>query len=391
MFGRPSTISDPRSEDLNQTDRNFTVDTSAEAKMMMGPATVRDRTKEFAAAAERAAKSLGASVAGGEGAAPSLGAQAGIDAGASSSAGTTSEFARMSARVGRGIHSTSQKLERLAQLAKSAGTFDDPSRDIAELSAVIKQDITALNSALAELQTHASHTQETKQGQDHSVTVVDTLKSRLMGATKSFKEVLTQRQEVVKEQNERRARYGGAGVGANRPNAFRRADFGKGSGGAFPRATHQADGGAGPGDASSAVARFQPPGSRGSLQGGGMLPTHHGQGGGGGFATGDQTQGQLLVQGQDQYLSARSEALQNVERTITELGGIFQQLATMVSEQGELAVRIDENVNESVANVDNAQTQLLKYMNSISSNRWLIMKIFGVLISFLVFFVVFVA
>ena len=382
MFGRPSTISE-RSEDLNQTDRNFTGDTS-EAKMMMGPATVRDRTKEFAAAAERAAKSLGASVAGGEGVAPSLGAQAGIDA--SSSAGTTSEFARMSARVGRGIHSTSQKLERLAQLAKSAGTFDDPSRDIAELSAVIKQDITALNSALAELQTHASHTQETKQGQDHSVTVVDTLKSRLMGATKSFKEVLTQRQEVVKEQNERRARYGGAGVGANRPNAFRRADFGKGSG-AFPRATHQADG-MGPGDASSAVARFQPPGSRGSLQGGG-LPTHHG--GGGGFATGDQTQGQLLVQGQDQYLSARSEELQNVERTITELGGIFQQLATMVSEQGELAVRIDENVNESVANVDNAQTQLLKYMNSISSNRWLIMKIFGVLISFLVFFVVFVA
>ena len=63
----------------------------------------------------------------------------------------------------------------------------------------------------------------------------------------------------------------------------------------------------------------------------------------------------------------------------------------MVSEQGELAVRIDENVNESVANVDNAQTQLLKYMNSISSNRWLIMKIFGVLIYFLVFFVVFVA
>ncbi len=385
MFGRPSTISE-RSEDLiNQTDRNFTVDTS-EAKMMMGPATVRDRTKEFAAAAERAAKSLGASVAGGEGVAPSLGAQAGIDA--SSSAGTTSEFARMSARVGRGIHSTSQKLERLAQLAKSAGTFDDPSRDIAELSVVIKQDITALNSALAELQTHASHTQETKQGQDHSVTVVDTLKSRLMGATKSFKETLTQRQEVVKEQNERRARYGGAGVGANRPNAFRRSDFGKGSGGAFPRATHQADGGMGPGDASSAVARFQPPGSRGSSQGGG-LPTHHG--GGGGFATGDQTQGQLLVQGQDQYLSARSEALQNVERTITELGGIFQQLATMVSEQGELAVRIDENVNESVANVDNAQTQLLKYMNSISSNRWLIMKIFGVLISFLVFFVVFVA
>jgi syntaxin 5 len=49
----------------------------------------------------------------------------------------------------------------------------------------------------------------------------------------------------------------------------------------------------------------------------------------------------------------------------------------MVAEQGELAVRIDENVDDAVANVDNAQTHLLKYLNRISSNRWLIMKIFG--------------
>lgn len=352
--------------------------------MDYGPTTVRDRTKEFAAAAERAAKSSGASsIGGGEGGLSS----SGIDgAGASSSTGATSEFARSSARIGRGIHATSQKLERLAQLAKRSGTFDDPSRDIAQLSAVIKQDITALNSALAELQTFAARTQETKQGRDHSVTVVDTLKSRLMGATRSFKEVLTTRQEVVKEQNERRARFVGTSSAANAPtNMFRRADFGVGRS-HFPRATHQTDGAAPDGTDGTAAGRFQPRG--GNAQG--TLPTHSGRGG---YATGgDQTQGQLLVaHGQDQYLGARSEALQNVERTITELGGIFQQLATMVAEQGELAVRIDENVNESVANVDNAQTQLLKYMNSISSNRWLIMKIFGVLISFLVFFVVFVA
>ena len=245
-----------------------------------------------------------------------------------------------------------------------------------------------MNSALAELQTFAARTQETKQGRDHSVTVVDTLKSRLMGATRSFKEVLTTRQEVVKEQNERRARFVGTSSNANGPpsNVFRRADFGVGRS-HFPRATHQTDGAAPDGtDGTVAGGRFQPRGGNAR----GTLPTHSGRGG---YATGgDQTQGQLLVaHGQDQYLGARSEALQNVERTITELGGIFQQLATMVAEQGELAVRIDENVNESVANVDNAQTQLLKYMNSISSNRWLIMKIFGVLISFLVFFVVFVA
>ena len=104
-------------------------------------------------------------------------------------------------------------------------------------------------------------------------------------------------------------------------------------------------------------------------------------------------QNQVAVyQDQDQnYATSRADAMQNVERTITELGGIFQQLATMVSEQGELAIRIDENVDDTLANVDNAQTQLLKYLNSISSNRWLIMKIFAVLISFFSFFIIFVA
>ena len=62
-----------------------------------------------------------------------------------------------------------------------------------------------------------------------------------------------------------------------------------------------------------------------------------------------------------------------------------------VEEQGELAIRIDENVDDTLANVDSAQDQLLKYLNSISSNRWLIMKIFFVLMLFLVVFVVFVA
>ena len=63
----------------------------------------------------------------------------------------------------------------------------------------------------------------------------------------------------------------------------------------------------------------------------------------------------------------------------------------MVSEQGELAIRIDENVDDTLANVDNAQTQLLKYLDTVSSNRWLIMKIFAVLVFFMTGFIIFVA
>jgi syntaxin 5 len=56
-----------------------------------------------------------------------------------------------------------------------------------------------------------------------------------------------------------------------------------------------------------------------------------------------------------------------------------------------MVCRIDENMDDTLANVEGAQGQLLKYLNSISSNRWLIIKIFFVLVTFLLVFVLFVA
>jgi syntaxin 5 len=61
--------------------------------------------------------------------------------------------------------------------------------------------------------------------------------------------------------------------------------------------------------------------------------------------------------------------------------------AAQVAEQQSLVARIDENVDETLANVDSAKAQLLKYLNSISGNRWLALKVFGVLIVFLCIFI----
>ena len=49
---------------------------------------------------------------------------------------------------------------------------------------------------------------------------------------------------------------------------------------------------------------------------------------------------QQLAPLQDNFVQSRATALQNVESTIHELGNIFTQLATMVSQQGELAIRL---------------------------------------------------
>lgn len=83
--------------------------------------------------------------------------------------------------------------------------------------------------------------------------------------------------------------------------------------------------------------------------------------------------------------------MQNIESTIVELGSIFQQLAHMVKEQEETIQRIDANVEDTQLNVEAAHTEILKYFQSVSSNRWLMIKIFLVLIIFFIIFVVFFA
>ena len=97
------------------------------------------------------------------------------------------------------------------------------------------------------------------------------------------------------------------------------------------------------------------------------------------------------AQAPDAYLTARAGALAQVESTIAELGGIFQQLATLVADQGEVAVRIDEHVSEALGHVDGAQAQLLRHLATISSNRWLVLKCLGVLLAFALFFIFVIA
>ena len=93
-------------------------------------------------------------------------------------------------------------LQLFYAVAKRTSVFDDPTVEIQELTAVIKQDITALNSAVTDLQILCNSQNESgntsKHTTEHSTTVVDNLKTRLMSTTKEFKEVLTMQNEVTK-------------------------------------------------------------------------------------------------------------------------------------------------------------------------------------------------
>ena len=53
--------------------------------------------------------------------------------------------------------------------------------------------------------------------------------------------------------------------------------------------------------------------------------------------------------------------------------------------------RIDSNVDDATVNIESAHSEILKYFQSVSSSRWLMIKIFAVLIIFFIIFVVFMA
>lgn len=93
----------------------------------------------------------------------------------------------------------------------------------------------------------------------------------------------------------------------------------------------------------------------------------------------------------DQYLRSRAEAVQNIEQTIQELTQMYQRLATLVSLQNEVVVRIDDGMEHTLENVKAGHSELLKYFDNVSSNRWLILKVFALLILFAIFFIVFIA
>ncbi|XP_068034765.1 syntaxin-5 isoform X1 [Anomalospiza imberbis] len=260
-----------------------------------------------------------------------------------------SEFSLMAKRVGRDLSHTFAKLEKLTILAKRKSLFDDKSVEIEELTYIIKQDIGSLNKQIAQLQglARARGGPPGRHLQSHSTSVLLSLQSKLASMSNDFKSVLEVRTENLKQQRSRREHFSRAPVSALAANNL----------------------------SSPAVLQAEP-------QRAGAVA----------IEMDSRTSQQLqLLDEQDSYIQSRADTMQNIESTIVELGSIFQQLAHMVKEQEETIQRIDSSVEDAQLNVEAAHGEILKYFQSVSSNRWLLLKIFLILIVFFIVFVVFLA
>lgn len=260
-----------------------------------------------------------------------------------------SQFSVAASKIGREIYDTSEKLSKLTKLAKSRNVFDDPTVEIEELTFIIKQNIQNLNKEIVVLRESSKANNTNKQNTTHSDTIVTYLNTKLASTTKDFKEILQVRTENLKTREEKKKLYIGNGNGHSTPNRTQSESI--------LYKTHL--------DLPESPVRT------------------------GGEVAISMPQMMMVQHQQADYTTARTAAVEDIERIIVELGGIFQQLATLVAEQGDMIQRIDENIDNSANYVERGHGQLLKVLYNVSSSRMLIVKLFLVLIVFAIIFIVF--
>ncbi|VEU24303.1 DEKNAAC105580 [Brettanomyces naardenensis] len=308
-----------------------------------------------------------------------------------------SEFTRNASVIAKNIARVTGSLAKLAQLAKRKQLFNDRPTDIIELTYVIKQDIFRIEKELKTLQQQANSGKGTSDTQIvlYNKNVVQLLNTKTKNISETFKEVLQVRQRNELAQRSRQEQLLAAvkpdadGVSSGRASMDSNGQHGADGSNRVPYALRsRRTAGESPTNSenpflasfSSNLAADPDVSDISQLNGLGKD--------GDILALPDQSQQMMLLEEQDsRYLQERNNAVDIIESTINEVGGLFQQLATMVQEQGEVIQRIDNNVEDVSLNIGGAQRELLKYYNNISNNRWLMLKIFGILIVFFLLWV----
>lgn len=326
--------------------------------------SIQDRTPEFRAILQQAQKRQSAK--GGQRQNLLSAAERNEANGHATPGSKRSEFARNAVQIGRGITATMGKLERLAQLAKRKAIFDDRPVEISELTYVIKQDLAALNQQISGLQQitqsqhpTASQPRSADQEGQHNKNVVLMLQNKVTDVAANFKDVLEVRTKNIQASRSRTENFVSSVSARSQPQF----EASRSESPLYSNTTPNSK--KTPYSSTNDLLTLEPSSSS-ALTGGAA-----------------QSESQLLLMEEAQptntYIQERGQAIETIEKTINELGSIFGQLAGMVQEQGEMLQRIDANTEDVVDNVQGAQRELLKYWNRVQGNRWLVAKMFGVL------------
>jgi len=82
----------------------------------------------------------------------------------------------------------------------------------------------------------------------------------------------------------------------------------------------------------------------------------------------------------NQYYQERTTTVQKIEKTLTDLQGMFVRMAQFVHEQQFMIEKIDNNTDISLNNIEAGLREVVEINKQVRSNRALIIKVFLIII-----------
>jgi len=96
-------------------------------------------------------------------------------------------------------------------------------------------------------------------------------------------------------------------------------------------------------------------------------------------------QAQILQRRNNRATKNRLAQARLAEKSIAELGVMFTKMSSLISQQGEVLERIEDDVEAAGLDIDAGHNELVKVYGMTKGNRGLILKVFGILIFLIIF------
>jgi t-SNARE complex subunit, syntaxin len=94
---------------------------------------------------------------------------------------------------------------------------------------------------------------------------------------------------------------------------------------------------------------------------------------------------QIQMRRESRQTQQRLESARQAERSLAELTTMFSKMSNLIQSQGETLVKIEDDVEAAMDHVEAGREEIIKLYEWTKGNRGLIIKIFGLLIFFIVF------
>ena len=100
---------------------------------------------------------------------------------------------------------------------------------------------------------------------------------------------------------------------------------------------------------------------------------------------------QKQINNNSQYYQKRLNDVLNIERLMSDISELMHTFSININRQGEMIENISRNTDISLENVEKGEKEVKTILESVKSHRWLLIRIFLILICFSVFYIIFLS